>query len=201
MPLYAGTALATPEPSVDKYILPYPSTALQPHISNEVVSAQLARAHDIQQALATALAASGLVQLELDVIIATSQGRTFELAASHVNRCFFWDGLCSRGGGEPGGRIGERIKTDFGSLAALQEAFLQHATTLPDGSWLWLVEQADGRLAITAHPRVGNPMTGTSRPLLTCQIAADIWGDDSAAQALARFWKVVNWDKVEHNLR
>ncbi|KRG76202.1 hypothetical protein ABB30_10390 [Stenotrophomonas ginsengisoli] len=190
---------------MDKYQLPYPTSALQPHLDTDVVIAQLARLHATQQALHAGLANTDLAQMELDVVIASSQGQHFELAASLANQRFFLDGLCSsRSGGEPGGRIGERIKNDFGTLGALHDAFAQLAAGMPEGSWIWLVEQADGRLAITAHPRIGNPMTGTSRPLLTCPLDPAIWGDEDSAdltQLLPRFWKLVNWDAVERNLR
>lgn len=190
---------------MDKYILPYPSTALQPHISAGIITDHLARLQTLQQALEARFAGTELAAMELDLIIATTQGDTFEQAAQYLNQRFFWDGLCSRGGGEPGGRIGERIKSDFGSLSALHEAFAQHATQLEqrDG-WLWLVEQADGRLAVTSHPGIGNPLTGTSRPLLTCQWSAQLWSseqDEQSEHGLVRFWKLVNWDVAEQKLR
>lgn len=189
---------------MDTYILPYPSTALQPHISSEVVSTHLARLGGLQQALSNALAGSDLAQMELDVVVASSQGQTFELAASCLNQRFFWDGLCSRSPAEPGGRIGERIKSDFGSLGALQESFSQHAAQLPADGWIWLVEQADGRLAVTSHPGIGNPLTGTSRPVLACPLDHTLWdspGNSDRSSWLTGFWKLVNWDMAERNLR
>jgi Superoxide dismutase len=47
-------------------------------------------------------------------------------------------------------------------------------TAAGDG-WIWLVEQADGRLAVTSHPGIGNPLTGTSRPVLACPLDHTLW--------------------------
>lgn len=195
---------AAPDTPVDAYILPYPASALQPHLSPETVAAALADLHACQQQLERRLAGSDLEGQELELAVASCQGRSFELAADCFNRAFFWNGLCSRGGGEPGGRIGERINTDFGSLAALQDAIAQQAAALPGDGWVWLVEQADGHLAVTAHPVAGTPLTGRARPLLAIDVSARTWaadhGDDRQ-QWLAAFWRLVNWDSVERSLR
>ena len=202
--MYARPDHQAPDQTVDTYILPYPSNALQPHLDSTDVSAHLARIQALEQALASALAGSDLAQMDLDVVLASSQGQRFAMVADYLGRRLFLDGLCARGGGEPGGRIGERIKADFGSLPGLQEAFSQLATQLPADGWIWLVEQADGRLAATAHAGTGNPATGTSRPLLACPLEQHDDTDEQTAASLtwlSRFWKLVNWDNVERQLR
>lgn len=183
---------------MDSYILPYPSSALQPHLDSATVAAHLARIQALEQALA-----SDLSRMDLDVLLASSQGQRFAITTDYLARRLFLDSLCSRGS-DPAGRIAERIQADFGSLTGLQDTFSQLADQLPGDGWIWLVEQADGRLAATAHPGTGNPATGTSRPLLSCPLERQDDTDDqpAATQAwLTCFWKLVNWDNVERQLR
>lgn len=188
---------------MDPYILPYPSSALQPHLDSANVAAHLARIQALEQALASAPAGSDPTPMDLDVALASSQGQRFAMTADYLAHRLFLDGLCPRGG-EPAGRIGERIQADFGSLAGLQDAFGQLAAQLPGEGWIWLVEQADGRLGATAHPGTGNPATGTSRPLLACPLQGPNAAGEPPVAApawLTRFWKLVNWDNVERQLR
>lgn len=189
---------------MDTYILPYPTSALQPHLSTEAVARGVSHLQACQQALDERLQGSDLAGQDLELAVASCQGRSFTLAAECFNRSTFWNGLCSRGGGEPGGRIGERLNNDFGSLAALQEACLQAAEQLRGDGWIWLVEQADGRLAITVHPATGTPLTGSARPLMAIDMTELTWGEQYGhdnAQRLAAFWRLVNWDTAERNLR
>lgn len=189
---------------MDAYILPYPASALQPHLSPDSVHAAMANLQQQQARLAQRLAGSDLAAQELELAVATCQGTTFALAADCFNRGFFWNGLYGRGGGEPGGRIGERLQADFGPLSALQESFAQQLATLPGPGWVWLVEQADGRLAVTAHGPAGTPLTGSARPLLAMAACEHTWAGDHGSDRnrwLAAFWRLVNWDWVERNLR
>lgn len=188
---------------MDPYLLPYPASALQPHLSTQAVSAHLAHHLRLQQQLQQRIAGTDLENMELEVVVAASRGSTFELAAECWNHAFFWQALGGRGGSEPGGRIGKRLAHDFGTLAQLQAEFRRQADLLAGDGWVWLVEHADGSLAVTACAGSGTPITGSSRPLLAC----DLWqhartdtGGDTAAW-LEAFWRLVNWDVVEGNLR
>lgn len=204
MPIVCRPCVPAADLIVEPYLLPYPPSALQPHLSTQMVGAHLAHHQQLQQQLIQRIAGTDLATMELEVVVAASRGTTFELAAECWNHAFFWQCLDGRGGGEPGGRIGERIARDFGGFAQLQAEFSRQAALLPGEGWVWLVEHADGRLAVTGSVRAGTPITGSSRPLLAC----DLWqhaiprdAEGATVDWLPLFWRLVNWNAVEQNLR
>ena len=48
------------------------------------------------------------------------------------------------GGGEPGGDLGEKINSAFGSYAEFRTQFAEAATTQFGSGWAWLVDDGSG---------------------------------------------------------
>lgn len=124
----------------------------------------------------------------------------------HWNHSLFWSLLSPKGGGEPGGNIGEAIKATFGSYQAFQEQFQKEALGRFGSGWVWLiVEEKSKKLKIVSTPNQDNPLMKKlvkerGKPVL----ALDVWEhayylkfQNKRADFVKTFWNVVNWQEVE----
>ena len=126
----------------------------------------------------------------------------FNNAAQVWNHTFYWQSLSPSGGGEPTGPLAERIVADFGSVEAFKEQFAAAAIGQFGSGWAWLVQRADGSLAITTTSNAETPLTSADTPLMTC----DVWEhayyvdrrNDRGAYVSA-FWNLVNWQFAADN--
>jgi Fe-Mn family superoxide dismutase len=185
--------------------LPYAQDALAPHISAETLSFHHGKHH-----AAYVKNLNGFVEKDeslqgktLEEIIATSKGGVFNNAAQVFNHTFYWHSMSPSGGGAPTGAIAARIDADFGSFEAFKKAFSAAAAGQFGSGWAWLVQEADGKLAIEATGNAGTPLTTGKKPILTC----DVWEhayyvdfrNDRGAY-VAAWWNLVNWDFANSNL-
>ena len=185
--------------------LPYPRTALQPHLSAQTLDLHHGQHHHgYVAALNTRIAGTELDGLPLEDIVRSSQGSLFEAAAQASNHAFFWQCLHPRAGGEPHGALAGRITRQFGDVQKLREEFNRAALAVFGSGWAWLVQHPDGRLAIVTTRNAGTPLTGNSTPLLACDLWEHAYYTDfqnDRARYLQAFWKLVNWDFVGAQLR
>ncbi|UKE70916.1 superoxide dismutase [Xanthomonas cerealis pv. cerealis] len=184
--------------------LPYDRAALAPHLSAEALDqhhGQHQRA--LVERLNAQIAGSEFAELPLQDLVRRTQGRLFQHAAEVWNHAFYWRGLRPRGGGEPGGALGERIARNFGDFARFKAEFERMALAVFGSGWVWLVQRPDATLALLATVNAGSPLTGEDTPLLACDLwehayYIDYRGD--RARYLEAFWKLVNWEFVAANL-
>jgi superoxide dismutase, Fe-Mn family len=66
--------------------------------------------------------------------------------------------MCANGGGEPGGSIGEAIKSSFGSYDAFAKEFKAAGATQFGSGWAWLVTDKAGKLKVTKSPNAETPI-------------------------------------------
>ncbi|GAB3054713.1 Fe-Mn family superoxide dismutase [Stenotrophomonas tumulicola] len=178
--------------------LPYPASALQPHLSERAVALQ----HDQHQRACVEIVQARTAGTEwedaaLERIVHESQGTLFEAAAQAWNQQFQWQCLRTRGGGEPQGRLAERVKRHFGDTARLRQAFNEAALGLFGAGWAWLVQHPDGSLAIQVTRNAGTPLTGLSTPLLGCNLWEHAYYLDyqnDRARYLDAWWQMVDWE-------
>ena len=184
--------------------LPYAKDALEPHISKETLEFHYGKHH---QTYVDKL--NGLVEgtqwadASLEDIVRGSSGGVFNNAAQVWNHTFYWHCLSPNGGGEPTGKLAEAIDAAFGSFAAFKEQFSDKAVTLFGSGWAWLVQKPDGSLAIVQTGNADTPLTGDSKPLMTCDVWEHAYYIDyrnARPKYLEAFWKLVNWDFVASNL-
>jgi len=189
---------------IDPSPLPYPASALQPHLSARQIEAHHQHQRSCLDAVNARIAGTDWDVAPLAQIVAESQGSLFEHAAQAWNQAFCFQCLRSRGGGEPHGRLAERIKRQFGDSARLREAFNQAAGTLFGSGWVWLVAHPDGTLAVQVTRNAGTPLTGDSVPLLACNLwehACHLDYQNDRGRYLDAFWQLVNWEFAESQLR
>ncbi len=185
--------------------LPYSRTALQPHISAETLDLHHGGHHRAYvDKVNAAIADTEMEELSLEDIVRNSQGSLFEAAAQAWNHAFYWQCLHPRAAGEPHGALAERINRQYGDVQKLREEFNRAALAVFGSGWAWLVQHPDGRLAVVTTRNANTPLTGSSTPLLTCDVWEHAYYTDyqnERARYLEAFWKVVNWDFVSSQLR
>ena len=178
--------------------LPYANNALEPHISAETIDFHYGKHHQAyvtnlnKMTEGTEFAALGLVD-----IIRKSQGGMFNNAAQVWNHTFYWNCLSPNGGGEPAGKLADAINAAFGDFAAFKEAFTKTAIGTFGSGWAWLVQRADGSLALASTSNAATPITGDDTPLLTCDVWEHAYYIDyrnARPKYLDAFWNLVNWN-------
>jgi Fe-Mn family superoxide dismutase len=185
--------------------LPYAPDALEPHISALTVQ-QVHGQHERAciEAVAGAIAGTELETLPLEQLARTTSGRLAEQAGQAWNLQFFWTCLSPRGGGEPGGRLGEWLGRHYGDHARFREEFNRLALSLFGSGWIWLVQRPDGSPGIVLTYRASSPITGADLPLLACNLWEHAYYLDrhnARADYLEAFWKLVDWNAAGARLR
>lgn len=184
--------------------LPFPKDSLAPHISAETFDYHHGKHHNAYVGkLNELIAGTEFESASLEDIIKRSKGGVFNNAAQHFNHSFYWNCLSPKGGGAPTGALAAAIDKQWGSFDAFKEDFAGKCATLFGSGWVFLVQKADGSLAITQEPNAGCPLTSGDKPLMTCDVWEHAYYVDqrNARPAYVKaFWNVVNWDFVASNL-
>jgi len=189
--------------------LPYDQKDLEPAISANTLSFHYGRHHQgYFNNVVKMIAGTEFESMPLEDIIQKTAGRTdqtslFNNAAQVFNHTFYWNSMKPGAGGEPGGRIGDRIRADFGGYAKFAEEFSNAAATQFGSGWAWLVLDG-GRLRVIKTANADTPIARGIRPLLTI----DVWEhayyldyQNRRADYIKAFVdKLVNWPFAEKNL-
>ena len=183
--------------------LPYAMDALQPHISKETLEFHYGKHHQAYVTnLNNLIKGTEFENASLEDIAKKSSGGIFNNAAQVWNHTFYWNCLAPKAGGAPTGALAAAIDKKWGSFDAFKEAFSKSAVGNFGSGWTWLVKKADGAIDIVNTSNAATPLTGTDKPLMTC----DVWEhayyvDDRNARPkyVESFWNLVNWDFVSKN--
>jgi superoxide dismutase, Fe-Mn family len=185
--------------------LPYARDALAPHISAETIDFHYGKHHQTYVTnLNNQIKGTEFENAALEDIVRKSSGGVFNNAAQVWNHTFYWNCLKPNGGGEPGGKLGDAIKAAFGSFAAFKEEFTKVALGTFGSGWAWLVQRADGTLALVSTSNAATPLTTADRALLTCDVWEHAYYVDyrnARAKYVESFWNLVNWDFVAAQMR
>jgi Fe-Mn family superoxide dismutase len=180
--------------------LPYDRTALEPHISAETIDYHYSKHHQTYVTNLNNLSAgTEFESADLETIVRKSQGGLFNNAAQVWNHTFYWNCLKPNGGGAPTGKLAEAIDAAFGSFDAFKAEFTKTAIGTFGSGWAWLVQRADGSLALVSTSNAATPLTGTDKPLLTCDVWEHAYYVDyrnARPKYVEAFWNLVNWDYV-----
>lgn len=189
--------------------LPYAKDALSPYISSEGFDYHHGKHHATYVTKLNELTqGTDMESMSLEDIIlhADKEKKTplFNNSAQHWNHSFFWNCLSPNGGGNPTGKIAELIDRDFGSFDAFKEKFTTTATTLFGSGWAWLTSDENGKLEIIGLPNAGLPLTHGKTALLTLDVWEHAYYIDhrnARPKFIEGFWKHVNWDFANSNLK
>ena len=185
--------------------LPYANDALAPNISAETIEYHYGKHHKTYvDNINRLIQGTEFANSSLEDIIKKATGGIFNNAAQVWNHTFYWNSLSPKGGGEPTGTAAAAITKSFGSFKDFQEKFTAAATTHFGSGWAWLVKNADGSLAIETTGNAATPLKDGKKALLTCDIWEHAYYIDyrnARAKYVEAFWKLVNWDFVNANLK
>lgn len=183
--------------------LPYPKTALEPHISQETLDYHYGKHH-----MTYVVKLNGLIEntdmadKSLEEIIKTSSGPVFNNAAQVWNHTFFWNCLSPNGGSQPSGSLADAINKAFGSYEEFVAKFTDMAVNNFGSSWTWLVKNADGSVEIVNTSNAANPLTTEQKPLLTCDLWEHAYYIDYRnvrPDYMKAFWSLINWEFAQAN--
>jgi Fe-Mn family superoxide dismutase len=178
--------------------LPYARDALAPHISAETLDYHYGKHHQAYVTnLNNLIKGTEFESMDLVSVVKKAQGGMFNNAAQIWNHTFYWNSLSPKGGGEPSGKLADAIKKAFGGFAQFRDDFSKLAVGTFGSGWAWLVQRADGSLGIVSTSNAATPITGTDRPLLTCDVWEHAYYIDyrnARPKYVEAFWNLANWE-------
>lgn len=185
--------------------LPYALEALEPAISRETLAYHHGRHHrGYLRTLDALLVGSPLRQLSLEDIVRRADGRLLDCAAQAWNHAFYWNCLTPERGVAPRGALDHAIRSEFGSLDALLQAFRTSAIAKFASGWTWLVRRPDGSLAVENTDDADTPLRKPGHaPLLVCDVWEHAYYVDyrnDRARYVDAYLGIVNWEFVAANL-
>jgi Fe-Mn family superoxide dismutase len=191
--------------------LPYDFGALEPHIDAKTMEIHHGKHHqtyvnNLNAAIEKApeLASKSLDDLIRNVDKAPEAVRTAirNNGGGHWNHSMFWQIMSPNAGGEPGGNLGNAVRSAFGDFAKVREQFSAAATGRFGSGWAWLVNNG-GKLSITSTPNQDNPLMEGQKAIL----GLDVWEHayylkyhNRRPDYIQAWWNVVNWKEVEKRL-
>src|ERR1700720_4141529 len=138
--------------------LPYPYEALEPYIDKLTMQIHHDKHHaayvtNLNKALE---AAPDLHNKTIEELLANNCAIVPENiktavrnnGGGHINHSMFWTIMAPKGGGQPGGKLGEAIKSTFGGLDQFKEKMNNAGATRFGSGWAWLVKDGSGKLDV-----------------------------------------------------
>ena len=179
--------------------LPYDYSALEPHISGEIMQLH----HDKHHATYVAGANTALEKMaeareknDFATIGGLEKNLAFNLGG-HINHSVFWPNMSPDGGDKPDGELGAAIDEFFGSFDGFRGQFEANANAIQGSGWSMLVWDTLGqRLNIVQlyDQQANLPLAQIPVVLL------DMWEHafyldykNVKADYVKAWWNVVNW--------
>ncbi|MFG0286377.1 MAG: superoxide dismutase [Phycisphaerales bacterium JB039] len=195
--------------------LPYPASALEPHIDARTMeihhgkhhAAYVSKANDALKGTPWADKSVEEVVANLSDLPAEKRTAVRNNAGGHVNHSLFWTIMGPKAGGKPSGDLAKAIDSAFGGFDAFKEKFADAAATRFGSGWAWLVVKG-GKLAVGSTANQDSPLMGEAMAGLsgTPILGLDVWEhayylnyQNRRPDYISAWWNVVNWDQVAKN--
>lgn len=191
--------------------LPFGDTALAPTIGQQTVQLHYGRHHAGYYVNLNRLA-QGKVYNDLSLIevvkrssVVAEDQAILNQAGQCYNHELYWEQFKPGGAKAPSGALAAKIDSDLEGLAKSKEALIAAGNSVFGSGWAWLVQNGDGKLAITATPGGNNPIGRNQTPLL----GIDVWEhayyldfqNRRADHVKAVLDGLVNWDVVASRMK
>ncbi|MCP9747386.1 superoxide dismutase [Lacihabitans sp. CS3-21] len=190
--------------------LPFAYNALEPFIDAQTMEIHHSKHHQAyvtnlnKAVLGTPNEFTPLVDIIKNISKSTVAVRNN--GGGHWNHTFFWE-ILSPKTTAPSENLMTMINRDFGSLEKMQADFNAAATSRFGSGWAWLIVQ-DNKLKICSTPNQDNPLMDVAEVKGTPILGLDVWEhayylkyQNKRADYIKAFWNIVNWDKVDKNLK
>ena len=187
--------------------LPYDFAALEPHIDARTMEIHHGKHHQtyVNNLNAAIEKAPELAKKSLDDLLRNVSTLPEAVRApirnnggGHWNHSMFWQIMAAKAGGEPGGKLGQAIKSTFGDFAKFREQFSAAGVGRFGSGWAWLINTG-GKLSITSTPNQDNPLMDGQKAIM----GLDVWEhayylkyQNRRPDYIQAWWNVINWKEV-----
>jgi Fe-Mn family superoxide dismutase len=184
--------------------LPYGYNQLAPHISEEQLTIHHQKHHQ-----AYVNGANTILQrfdkarkdgVDLDVK-STLKELSWNIGG-HLLHSLFWENLAppGKGGGKPGGALGDIVEREFGSFERFKKEFTQAAASVEGSGWaaLTFCRQTNRPIIMQVEKHNTNvyPMFRILMVLDVFEHAYYLDYKNDRAKFIEAFWNIVNWGEV-----
>jgi len=189
--------------------LPYEYKDLQPYTSEEQLRTHHSKHHQAYvngaNAILQKLDGARKEGADLDVK-STLKELSFNIGG-HILHSLFWGNLApaGKGGGKPGGVLGDAIEKEFGSFERFKKEFTQAAVSVEGSGWaaLTLCKQTNRPIIMQIEKHNTNVYPGF-RILMVLDVFEHAYYIDyknERAKFVDAFWNIVNWEEVNKRLK
>jgi len=189
--------------------LPYEYRQLVPYISEEQLKIHHQRHHQAYvngaNAILQRLDKARKENADLDVK-STLKELSFNIGG-HLLHSLFWENLAptGKGGGKPGGALGNALEQEFGSFEMFRKEFTQAAASVEGSGWaaLTFCRQTNRPIIMQVEKHNTNvyPMFRILMVLDVFEHAYYLDYKNDRAKFIDAFWNIVNWDEVNKRLQ
>jgi len=192
--------------------LPYKLDSLEPYISRDIVDVHYNGHHKGYVNGANGLldrldkvVGGGLAQGQYDVQ-GILRGLTFNING-HKLHALYWNSMApsGKGGGKPGGSIGDLITKQYGSFERFRQVMTEAENSLPGTGWTALYyDQETGNLQImTIENHFMNHIGELPIVLIVDEFehAYYLQYKNKRADYVEAWWNLANWDFADQRLR
>jgi len=189
--------------------LPYAYNALEPHISQQIMTLHHDKHHNAYVTGANAAldklekARAGTLQIDLK---GTLRDLSFNVGG-HKLHSIFWNNMAAAGkggGGNPTGKLADKITQDFGGVDKFKAQFSDAAKAVEGSGWALLLYDPELDQLVLTQVEKQNFMHLPELPIL---LSIDCWEHAYYLQYLndrgkyvEAWWNVVNWEDVGKRL-
>jgi len=182
--------------------LPYDFSALEPHISGQIMELHHGKHHAAYVKNANSVLdqlTEAREKMDFTRLAALERALAFNLSG-HVLHSIFWQNLMRKGGGEPQGGLAEAIDRDFGGFPRFRRQMSEVAATIMGSGWAALVWEPFGqRLLITQIYDHQSNLAQSGVPLMVI----DAWEhayylqyQNRKAEFFEALWNLWNWKDI-----
>jgi Fe-Mn family superoxide dismutase len=182
--------------------LPYDFSALEPHISGQIMELH----HGKHHATYVKSANEVLEQFDetrskgdLSKIVSLEKSLAFNLSG-HILHSIFWMNMMPKGGGQPEGDLRAALDRDFGGFEPFKKQLTQVAATIMGSGWAALVwEPVGGRLLTTQIYDHQSNLSQAGVPIMVIDAWEHAYYLQYKNQKTAFFdavWNVWNWRDI-----
>lgn len=189
--------------------LPYGYGDLAPHMSEEQLTIHHSKHHQAYVNAANAI----LQKLDkarkenTDIDVKSTLKELSWNIGGHLLHSLFWENLAppSRGGGKPGGTLGDALEKEFGSFERFRKEFTQAAVSVEGSGWAALSYCRQTHrpiiMQIEKHNTNVYPMFRILMVLDVFEHAYYIDYKNDRAKFVEAFWNIVDWDEINNRIK
>ena len=196
--------------------LPYAYDALEPHIDAQTMEIHHTKHHQTYVTnLNDALKDTDKADTPVESLVADIEALPEKVrkavrnnGGGHANHSLFWTVMSPQGGGNPVGKVAERIDADLGGYDKFKDAFTAAAKGRFGSGWAWLTVDKSGKVAVEDSANQDNPLMQGIGSGNTPILGLDVWEhayylkyQNRRPDYISAFFEVIDWNEVERRFQ